>query len=799
MGRSPYTGWTRDHYELAFARVVSGWRASLSEGGARTALEGGETLPAALEGAARMMPVIAAWLSDRDNPAVIEYAGERLELVTLLRTALLNGTDPTHPEYWGTIVEGWDQTSVEAAWIAEALLLAGDRLWDTFSAPERRQILRWLSRAKSNFPNNWSLFVGVRNLARRELGGSVDEAKMLAQLRALDDHYRGDGWYSDGAGMQVDLYNGHVIHPLRVAWRRSDPEIAPEDAERVEDRLAAYLADLPYLYDRRGRRVPFGRSLAYREGHLSVVALGHVAGVSPLRPGQARRLISGALAHALGPEGRADDGMLDDDDVIRSGWVAQDPRALESYQRPGSQFLAARALMALMIPRDDPFWTRTELPLPADAGNFSHVVPGAGFSLVGIDDGEEVRLLPSRAAKRNVRKYHTRYRKHAYSSRFLPDLVSLENRYPDDMSLQLRRPGAPALLPELARDGTVAPGVMRTVADFVTSTEEGGPRSARRRRTVTTAVSVNDAVIRWTCHHGGAPEDRPVEGGWTAPRLRRGQGRQFDGPGTARLLFEPDVDPANAGWFSAVVGLVGFDHAEVRRDLPGLGRTNMVWDHGITPRLVGPGGTDRCTLGIARAGRVDADRDLGALLERTAAMAGVVAIESDVHAVRLELLGGEGAAWIGGGLLPRRHEVELGPYALSGPLRFAVRFESETATRLGLPELTVAGVRRVRDESGTLLELDRPGTLWVWADGDVLSVELDGPARLRAPCGIPRGGDDACRVRAAALDGNWIDISDDVADGPDGRRRFGPTVFRRLGPDVERTMVHVEIGPQGGS
>ncbi|MCA9683668.1 MAG: DUF2264 domain-containing protein, partial [Myxococcales bacterium] len=266
---SPYTGWSRAHYELAFARVVAGWYHSLSPGGARTTLAGGEELPAALEGAARVMPIIGAWLADPDNPRLISWQGEVLDLVAILRAGLVHGTDPAHPDYWGVIYEGWDQSSVEAASICEAILLAGDRLWLELSPAEQAAVFTWLAPSTSGFPNNWSLFVGIRNVTRKLHGQDYDPQLTATQMTALDGSYLGDGWYTDGEGLQVDFYNGFVIHHLLALWALHDPDMDAERSEQIRARLAAHLVDLPYFYARDGSRVPFGRSLAYRDAHLS--------------------------------------------------------------------------------------------------------------------------------------------------------------------------------------------------------------------------------------------------------------------------------------------------------------------------------------------------------------------------------------------------------------------------------------------------------------------------------------------------------------------------------------------------
>ncbi len=71
LAASPYTGWTRAHYEAVFGRLCVGFVAHRSPGGGRVVLPnpGGW---AEVEGVSRMMFALGAWLADPNNPAVIE-------------------------------------------------------------------------------------------------------------------------------------------------------------------------------------------------------------------------------------------------------------------------------------------------------------------------------------------------------------------------------------------------------------------------------------------------------------------------------------------------------------------------------------------------------------------------------------------------------------------------------------------------------------------------------------------------------------------------------------------------------
>jgi len=772
---SPFTGWTRAHHELVFARVVRGWADSLTEGGARTSLEGGEELPAALEGAARVMPMLGAWLADPQNPAVIRFEGREFDLVAMMRTALLHGTDPTHADYWGAIEDGWDQKSVEAASVCEALWLAEDRLWPSFSELERAQILRWLSPAQSNFPNNWALFVGLRNLTRARLGASWDVAATSAQMTRMDDYYLGDGWYSDGGGVQVDFYNGFVIHHLLALWALYTPDLAPERRALVEARLRAWVSDVPYFYGSDGSRVPFGRSLAYRDAHLSVLALAHRLGVSPLPAGRARRLVSGALAHQVGDDGWGTEGMLGTDDVVARGWRGDDPRSLESYQRPGSQNFSTRALMTLMIPRDDPWWTATEESIPADDGAFAHAMPAAGLTVVGMDAGTEVRLLPSRPAKGNADKYLTRYRKLAYSSRFFPDLGAGDGFYPDDASVTVATSSGVTPPREMATGGTVAPGFSRTIYAIPLEPPH---------EVVATTWAHADALVRLACHAPTVAGTLALEGGFSVPKVDTTVTWRDDE--LVALAHQSPVDGAAGGMLaSSVRGLAGYDVVAPRYDLPHVGATNMVWDASVTPRLLGEPlavGEPACTLSVTRAARLDAPLTSAQLEPWTKGPVSAHVLDEAGRAVTLDVGGGQ--VWLGADAQPMARSVELDGLTFEGPLHFASHVDDE---------IVATGVSTVHDDTGPLLSLAVPGTVVVERDNDRWRVRADVPFAVRVPF--------EARIEGVGLDGIGVEVTDAVENGQGtlaGLVSVPHDLHARFSSERERTIATFDFLADAG-
>jgi hypothetical protein len=373
--RSPHTGWTRAHYEAVFGRLLIGFVDHRSLAGARTRYPGGEQLPAAMEGATRMLPALGGWLGCDCNPDRVVVDGRELDVGAIARAIVLAGTDPNSPDYWHRSRGGWDQREVEAALVAEFLLRSRARVWDRLTVAEQEQIMAWLEPAEVPLAANWLAFQIGRNAARGALGYPASEQALREQLDRLEREYVGDGFYRDGHRYRFDWYNAFVIHAQLSLWRSLAPEIERERIDRIAARTREFIEHLPYLFDPRGAVAPIGRSLAYRSGALASVHASILAGDDFIEPGLARRISAGNLRFHV------EAGMFGPDEVLTRGYHGDQPGVVDEYLRPGSQYFATHALSVLALPPEHPFWSATEQPLPADRGSFVHAIPAVGWMI----------------------------------------------------------------------------------------------------------------------------------------------------------------------------------------------------------------------------------------------------------------------------------------------------------------------------------------------------------------------------------------------------------------------------------
>src|SRR5262245_28807731 len=127
---SPYTGWTRAHWEYIFARMTYGY-AKIAEGTGSPARvlypDDRRGLPDSVDAIGSFERIASAWgacLLNPANPATKRFQGHEINLETLLRQALLDGSDSTNPyTYWGDITH-LDQRIVESADIAVAIWMS---------------------------------------------------------------------------------------------------------------------------------------------------------------------------------------------------------------------------------------------------------------------------------------------------------------------------------------------------------------------------------------------------------------------------------------------------------------------------------------------------------------------------------------------------------------------------------------------------------------------------------------------------------------------------------------------------
>lgn len=268
---SPYTGYTRAHWEAAAEALLAAVEPYATEDRALYHLPGDRTswsgrLSDGLEGYARTL-LLAAFL--RDETALERYAD-----------GLAAGVSGIWPR-----IEDRSQPLVEAASIALALRLTRPLLWDRLDDGVRQRATAWLGDALTAeaWPCNWELFPVTVGGFLQEIGYEADASRAAIDrgLERIEKWYIGDGWYTDGDGRKFDYYNGWAMHlyPVLHAWLADDPELL----DLYGGRLARHLEDYARLFGGDGAPMHQGRSLTYRFATTSPLWLGALTGRTPCR------------------------------------------------------------------------------------------------------------------------------------------------------------------------------------------------------------------------------------------------------------------------------------------------------------------------------------------------------------------------------------------------------------------------------------------------------------------------------------------------------------------------------------
>ena len=315
----------------------------------------------------------------------------RADWAAWLRTALLQGTDPTHPDYWGPNTN-YHQSGVEIGLYVLALHVAREQLWDPLSEADQAQIIRWVASNRGT-GHHWNnhLYFGVFALEFLIAVGAaspMDERVIDVWMDEMETMARADGWFMDGMNQSYDHYNAYAFHFYGPLWARYFGDRTPERRARAERWLAwsrAFLPSYAGFFAASGEHPAFGRSITYRFNAAAPFATAALAGCNPLDPGMTRELCTRNLEFFLSKDIYTADGGLN------IGWHDDFPGVAEPYSCSGSVYWAAKAFICLLIPPTDPFWTAPAQPLPAELNTRPTLVRAGNLAARPVEG--EVELL----------------------------------------------------------------------------------------------------------------------------------------------------------------------------------------------------------------------------------------------------------------------------------------------------------------------------------------------------------------------------------------------------------------------
>ena len=332
-----------------------------------------------LEGFARTAPLLAAWVGS-DRHESLDLDGQRVDLVDVLRSGILQGTDPKSPYYWGDIGH-FDQRIAEAADIARTLYLTRSQLWDRLPSDQREQVSAWLRQvnSKETVRNNWLLFSVVVNAILANLGGETFTGG--AGYGEFKTHYLESGWFFDDVGV-VDFYNAWGIS-YDLFWIHL---VQPAFDDRFLERVLAESAELTgHLISPKGIPI-MGRSMCYRTAIPSPVVARTFLTKDPYIQGLGLRALDVTWRYFVAGNSLRDGGLT-------QGYLDTDLRFLDRYSGAGSCHWGLRSLtLAMMHFRGDDFWRTSASPLPVEQESFSMVLEKLKWKIVGDKNSGEILI-----------------------------------------------------------------------------------------------------------------------------------------------------------------------------------------------------------------------------------------------------------------------------------------------------------------------------------------------------------------------------------------------------------------------
>lgn len=333
--------------------------------------------------------------------------------------AIVHGTDPDHPHYWGD-AEDNNQRSVEMAALGYALRLVPEAIWTPLSSPQQDRFARWMAGMvdRSLVVSNWQFFrllvtMGLRHVGRAPANSDAQDQRAID---VIDRLYLGDGWYEDGARGQRDYYIPMAFHFYAAVLKRfaaGGPVMARVDEWAA--RATTFGEQFVDWFAADGAALAFGRSLTYRFAQGAYWGGCAVAGLKPFSPGTLKGMHLRHLRWWWRQPMRNGDGTLS------LGYSYPNHNILEPYNAAGSPYWAMKSFAPLMLADSDPFWASDEQPLPARPAEPARQ-PRANFLIDRDPNSGHVTALSAGQWHPGwpLRHRDAKYAKLAYSTAFGP-------------------------------------------------------------------------------------------------------------------------------------------------------------------------------------------------------------------------------------------------------------------------------------------------------------------------------------------------------------------------------------------
>ncbi|MCD7935675.1 MAG: DUF2264 domain-containing protein [Tannerellaceae bacterium] len=359
---SPLTGMTRDHWKEAALYLLEGafnYIHSLDDQMVFPKQEGvsyprheGQLPAERLEGLCRTLFVAMPLL--REDP---DLTINGIKVAEYYQHQLKSIIDPNKKTYIQHRAPdgGPHQILVEFGALAISLFGIPDILWEPLSQQEKDALAAVMISYGDGptVPSNWKFFNIFVLSFFKEQGYLVNEVLLENYLKQTLEHYRSEGWYNDNPA--YDYYSMWAFQMYAMIWNEfSGKKNYPEYAEQFTVNFREMVNNYPYMFNKEGQMIMWGRSITYRFGAISPFPLAGYLNDPSINYGWLRRISSSTILQFLEHPDLLKDG------VPTLGYYGEFEPAVQGYSCRGSVYWCGKAFLGLLIPEENIFWTAVE-------------------------------------------------------------------------------------------------------------------------------------------------------------------------------------------------------------------------------------------------------------------------------------------------------------------------------------------------------------------------------------------------------------------------------------------------------
>lgn len=385
----------------------------------------------------------------KERNLLFDFNGKKIKAEDFITQIMLEGTDAKSTKRFdinsaSNPIGFANQAVTEIAAYLVTVYFAKEKLWDSLSNNDKKQISDWILKwsiiaIKNSWPNNhyWYPLICIEIL--KQLGTDCSEADEYIEngYKELDSLYVDKGWYSDGTFGRFDFYHAWAHHTYTLLWiliADKESKNYHYRAEVYKKRTEEYIKFYTHYFDSDGGIAAYGRSLSYRFAAISIFSLAALCNCD-VDYSLLKTLIIKNIKYYF------KNSIITADGVFKVGYLYDAPRIGEFYSTVGASTCYTQGLMCLYADENHKLWNSPDSKLPVEKEDFLIYAPveGVEIALQGNNEFSGVTMYNN-----SIHYYQDdfftssfndmagAYSKFAYNSRFgfslsTRDLVSSDN------------------------------------------------------------------------------------------------------------------------------------------------------------------------------------------------------------------------------------------------------------------------------------------------------------------------------------------------------------------------------------